>query len=96
MAESPKNTQEEYLYLHFITSLYCESIPVFEASLRISNSVVQMSHKLPRLKFSILEIPNSSYVSGLAGIGAGLNLGNIEYHLSVVERCPKLVLNFCI
>ena len=33
-------------------------------------------------------------MSGLANIGAGLNLGNLEYHQSVVERHSNLVLKF--
>ena len=33
-------------------------------------------------------------MSGLDNIGAGLNLENNEYHQSVAERQPNLVLNF--
>ena len=33
-------------------------------------------------------------MSGLADTGAGLNLVNIEYHQSFVERHPNLVLKF--
>ena len=33
-------------------------------------------------------------MSGLADTGSGLNLGNREYHQSVVERHPSLVLKF--
>ena len=33
-------------------------------------------------------------MSGLADIGAGLNLVNLEYHQSVSERYPNLVLQF--
>ena len=31
---------------------------------------------------------------GLADMGVGLNLGNLEYHQSVAERHPNLVLKF--
>ena len=40
--ESPKNTQEEYIQLHVISYLQSESILVLEASLCISNMMVQM------------------------------------------------------
>ena len=43
VAQEPNNTKEEYLQLHFIKFLQSERIPVFEASLRRSNVVVQMS-----------------------------------------------------
>ena len=33
-------------------------------------------------------------MSGLANTGAGLNLGNLEYHQSVAEHHPNLVLIF--
>ena len=33
-------------------------------------------------------------MSGLSDIGSGLNLGNIEYHQSVAEQHPNLVLEF--
>ena len=33
-------------------------------------------------------------MSGLANTGAGLNLENMEYHQSVVELHPNLVLKF--
>ena len=33
-------------------------------------------------------------MSGLANIGTGLNLVNIEYHQAVVDRHPNLVLKF--
>ena len=33
-------------------------------------------------------------MSGLADTGSGLNLGNLEYHQSVAERHPNLVLKF--
>ena len=33
-------------------------------------------------------------MSGLANIGAGLNLGNLEYHQSVSDFYPNLVLKF--
>ena len=80
VAESPNNTKEEYLQLNFIPSLQSERIPVFEASLRISNELVQMSQQLPHLNFPIRDGPKISYMSGVDDTGAGLNLGNIEYH----------------
>ena len=33
-------------------------------------------------------------MSGLADTGSGSNLGNIEYHQSVAEHHPNLVLKF--
>ena len=49
---------------------------------------------MPHLNFSIGEDPKSSYMSSLSDIGSGLNLGNLEYHQSVPERYPNLVLKF--
>ena len=51
-----------------------------------------MSQHLPHLNFPIIEVPKSSYMSGLDDTGAGLNLVNIEYHQSVVDLHPDLVL----
>ena len=81
--ESPKNMQEEYLLLHFIPSLQSDRIPVFESSLCRSNVVVQISQHLPHLNFPIVEVPQSSYISGLADSGVRLNLGSFYYHQSV-------------
>ena len=53
VAESPNNTKEEYLQLHFIPSLQSERIPVFEVSLRRSNAVAQMYQQLMYLNFPI-------------------------------------------
>ena len=69
-------------------------IPVFEAYLRRSNAVVQMSQQLPHLKFSIGEGEKPPYISGLADTGARLNLRNIGYHHSVAEHHPNFVLKF--
>ena len=69
-------------------------IPVFEAYLRRSNAVVQMSQQLPHLKFPIGEVPKTSYMYGLADTGSGFNLGYIYYQQSVAERHPNLVLKF--
>ena len=54
--------------------------------------VVQIYLQLPHLNLSIGEGPKLSYMSGLANTGAGFNLINIEYHQSVAERHPNLVL----
>ena len=53
-----------------------------------------MSHQLSHLDFPIREGLKSSYMYGLANIGAGLDLVNIEYYQSVAEQHPKLVLKF--
>ena len=94
LAEAPNNMKEEYLQLPFIPSLQSEGIPVFEAYLRRSNTVVQMSQQLPQLNFTIVEGKKSSYMYGLNDTGAWLNLGNIEYHRLVAERHPNLELKF--
>ena len=57
VTESSKKTHEEYLQLHFILSLQSDRILVFETSIRRSNVVVQMSHNLPHLNFTIGEGP---------------------------------------
>ena len=77
LSEEPNNMKEEYPQLYFIPYIQSERIPVFEASLRRSNTVVQMSQKLPHLNFPIGEGEKPSYMSGLADIGSGLNLVNI-------------------
>ena len=92
MTEAPKYMNEEYLQLNFFPYTKSERISVFEASLYRSNTVVKMSQKLPHLKLQILKGPKPSYMSGLADAGSGLNLGNLEYHQSVAERHPNLVL----
>ena len=69
-----------------------DRIPAFEASLRRSSVLVKMSQQLPHMDFSIGEGPKTSYMSGLDDTGVGLNLGNLEYHQSVTERHPNLVL----
>ena len=51
LAEAPNSMKEEYLQLRFIPSLQSERIPVFEASVRRSNVVVQMSQQLTPLNF---------------------------------------------
>ena len=38
--EAPNKTYKEYLQLHFISYIKIDRIPVFEASVRISNVVV--------------------------------------------------------
>ena len=53
-----------------------------------------MSKQLPHLNIPIGERPKSSYMSGLVDTVAGLNLINIDYHWSVAERHPNLVLKF--
>ena len=53
-----------------------------------------MYQQLPHLNFPIGEGPKSSYMSGLADTGSGLNLLNLEYHQSVAKRHPNLVLKF--
>ena len=53
-----------------------------------------MFQKLPHLNFPIGEGPKTSYMSGLTDTGAGLNLGNIEYHHSVSDHHPNLVMEF--
>ena len=84
----------QYLQLNFIPSLQSDIIPVSGASLHRSNGVVQLSHQLPHMNFPIGEGNKSSYMSGLADTGAGLNLVNIEYYQSVAERHPNLVFKF--
>ena len=42
------------------------------------------------MNLHIGEGPKSSYMSGLADTGSGLNFVNIEYHQSVAERHPNL------
>ena len=56
--------------------------------------VVQISQQLLHLNFPIGEGEKTSYMSGLADTGAGLNCGNIEDHQSVTERHTNLVLKF--
>ena len=53
-----------------------------------------MYQQFPHLKLPIEERPKQSYMSGLADIGDGLNLRNMEYHQSAAERNPNLVLTF--
>ena len=53
-----------------------------------------MYQQLPYLNLPIGEVTKSSYMSGLDNTGAGLNLGNLEYHQSVAECHPKLMLKF--
>ena len=53
-----------------------------------------MSQQLPYLNFPIGERSKSSYIYGLGDTGAGLNLGNIEYHQLLAKRHPNLVLKF--
>ena len=53
-----------------------------------------MYQQFLHLNLPIREVPKSSYMSGLADTGAGLNLGNFEYHQSVAELHPNLVLKF--
>ena len=53
-----------------------------------------MSQQFPYMKFPVGEVPKLSYKSGLTNTGAGLNLGNLDYHQSVAESHPDLVLNF--
>ena len=53
-----------------------------------------MSQQFPHLNFPIGEGTKPSYMSGLYDTGAGLNYGNIDYHHSVAERYPNLVLKF--
>ena len=65
-----------------------------------SNVVLQMSHQLLHLNFTIgwgPKIPGihtSSNMFRLLDIGAGLNSGNMDYHQSFAERYPNLVLKF--
>ena len=73
VAEAPKNTQEKYLQLHFISSIKSERIPVFEEYLCRSNAVVIMSEKLPHTDLPIGEGPILSNMFVLADTGAGLN-----------------------
>ena len=94
MSEAPNKMQEEYLQLHVIPFLQSERIPVFEASLHRLNVLVQMYQQLLYLNFPIGEGPKLSCMPGLAYTGAGMNLRNIEYHQSVAERHPNLVLKF--
>ena len=56
MAEAPKKMQEEYLKVHFIPSLQSDRIPVFEASLRRLNAVVQMSQQMLYMNLPIGEV----------------------------------------
>ena len=51
-----------------------------------------MYQQFPHMNFSKLEGPKSSHMYGLADTGSRSNLGNIEYHQSVAERHPNLVL----
>ena len=53
-----------------------------------------MSQQLPHMNFPIGEVPKPSYMSSLADTEARLNFGNIDYHQSVAERHPNLVLEF--
>ena len=53
-----------------------------------------MYQKLPHLKLPIGYGPNSSHISFLADTVARLNFVNIEYHQSVAEHHPNLVLKF--
>ena len=94
MEKSPNNIQEECLKLHFITYMKSDRIPVFEASLGRSNAVVQTFQQLPHVNFPIGEVLKLSYMSVLSDIGAWLNLVNLDYHQSVSERHPNLVLKF--
>ena len=55
---------------------------------------VKITQKLLHLNLPIGEGPKSSYMSGLANKVSGLNLINLEYHQSVLERHPNLVLKF--
>ena len=69
-------------------------IAVFKAFLSRSNTVVQIYRQLPHLKFPIGERPKLSYMYGWTNKGVGLNLVNIQYQQSVIERHPNLVLKF--
>ena len=94
VSEAPNNIKEQSLQLQFIPYLQSERITVFEASLRRSNAVVQMTQQLPYLKFPIVEGSKSSYMYELADIGSRLNLVHLKYHQSVAEHHPNLVLKF--
>ena len=53
-----------------------------------------MFQHLPHLNFLIGEGPKSSYISVLDNIGDGFKLVSLEYHQSVAELHPDLVLKF--
>ena len=53
-----------------------------------------MYQKFPHMNFPIGEITKLSYMFGLYYTGALLNLGNMDYHQSVSEIHPYLVLKF--
>ena len=92
--EASNTTQEEYTKLYLISYLQSEIIPSFEASLRRSNVVAQMSQQLPYINLQIGEGQISPNMFGLNYTGSGLSLVNLDYHQSVSERKPNLVLKF--
>ena len=53
-----------------------------------------MSQKFPHLNLPMGEGLKLSYVFGLDDTGAGLNLGNLEYHQSVAKCYPNLMSKF--
>ena len=53
-----------------------------------------MYQQFPHLNFPIGEGKKPSYMSGLYDTGAELNYGNIDYHHSVAESHPNLMLKF--
>ena len=56
--------------------------------------MVQISQKFLHLNLPIGEVPKESYLSGLSNTLAGSNLVNLEYHQSVTDKYPNLVLKF--
>ena len=56
--------------------------------------MVQIAQQVTHINLPIGEVQKPSYMSGLADIGSGLNLVNVEYHQSVAGRHPHLVLTF--
>ena len=53
-----------------------------------------MSHQLNHMNLLIVEGPRLSNIALLGDTGAGLNLVNMDYHQSVAEIHPSLVLKF--
>ena len=51
-----------------------------------------MSQNFPHFRLRTRKGTKSYNMFGLADVGVGLNLGNLEYRQSVAKRHPKLVL----
>ena len=92
--KSGPTSKKPVLQLMYVPAIAADRIPMFQATLQRLQANIQLSHCLPHIMWQVGEAGTESATTlrALVDTGAGLNVGRLDYHMSIAKQHPELIL----